>query len=190
MVLQHAFFNLDLPLKTLPFREFDKTAVFESKLCMSPAERSSDLPGLISCLPRRECCHATVSGVPAHCRGLFNFCCLSSIPILIKFRCTFPYVMQPRGNMQACWATLLQGPITAWGDEDMRTWQAVPMKYSQKTCQYTWWRRQMETFSALLGPVLLTLLRHVARILANGRAAFFESCDAIGSNSCDVSQKR
>ena len=41
-----------------------------------------------------------------------------------------------------------------------------------------------------LGPVLLTLLRHVARILANGRAAFFESCDAIGWNSCDVSQKR
>ena len=40
------------------------------------------------------------------------------------------------------------------------------------------------------GPVLLTLLRHVARILANGRAAFFESCDAIGWNSCDVSQKR
>ena len=43
---------------------------------------------------------------------------------------------------------------------------------------------------ATLGPVLLTLLRHVARILANGRAAFFESCDAIGWNSCDVSQKR
>ena len=41
-----------------------------------------------------------------------------------------------------------------------------------------------------LGPVLLTLLRHVARILANGRAAFFESCDAIGWNSCDVSQNR
>ena len=41
-----------------------------------------------------------------------------------------------------------------------------------------------------LGPVLLTLLRHVARILANGSAAFFESCDAIGWNSCDVSQKR
>ena len=41
-----------------------------------------------------------------------------------------------------------------------------------------------------LGPVLLTLLRHVARILANGRAAFFEGCDAIGWNSCDVSQKR
>ena len=41
-----------------------------------------------------------------------------------------------------------------------------------------------------LGPVLLTLLRHVARILANGRAAFFESCDTIGWNSCDVSQKR
>ena len=40
------------------------------------------------------------------------------------------------------------------------------------------------------GPVLLTLLRHVARILANGRAAFSESCDAIGWNSCDVSQKR
>ena len=40
------------------------------------------------------------------------------------------------------------------------------------------------------GPVLLTLLRHVARILANGRAAFFESCDTIGWNSCDVSQKR
>ena len=30
------------------------------------------------------------------------------------------------------------------------------------------------------GPVILTLLRHVARILANGRAAFFESCDTIG----------
>ena len=45
-------------------------------------------------------------------------------------------------------------------------------------------------FRAKLGPVLLTLLRHVARILANGRAAFFESCDAIGWNSCDVSQKR
>ena len=44
--------------------------------------------------------------------------------------------------------------------------------------------------SPQLGPVLLTLLRHVARILANGRAAFFESCDAIGWNSCDVSQKR
>ena len=40
------------------------------------------------------------------------------------------------------------------------------------------------------GPVLLTLLRHVARILANGSAAFFESCDTIGWNSCDVSQKR
>ena len=42
----------------------------------------------------------------------------------------------------------------------------------------------------LQGPVLLTLLRRVARILANGSAAFFESCDAIGWNSCDVSQKR
>ena len=40
------------------------------------------------------------------------------------------------------------------------------------------------------GPVLLTLLRHFATILANGGAAFFESCDAIGWNSCDVSQKR
>ena len=40
------------------------------------------------------------------------------------------------------------------------------------------------------GPVLLTLLRHVPRILANGRAAFFESCDTIGWNSCDTSQKR
>ena len=60
----------------------------------------------------------------------------------------------------------------------------------------------METLSALLalcvgnhsltkeqGPVLLTFLRHVARILANGSAAFFESCDAIGWNSYDVSQK-
>ena len=34
----------------------------------------------------------------------------------------------------------------------------------------------------------LTILALV--ILANGRAAFFESCDAIGWNSCDVSQKR
>ena len=44
--------------------------------------------------------------------------------------------------------------------------------------------------SAMLGPVLL--LRHdaVARILANGIAAFFESCDAIGWKACDVSQKR
>ena len=42
---------------------------------------------------------------------------------------------------------------------------------------------------ASLGPVSLTLLQHVARILANGSAAFFESCDAIGWNSCDVSQK-
>ena len=35
------------------------------------------------------------------------------------------------------------------------------------------------------GPVLL--LRHdaVARILANGSAAFIESCAAIGWNSCD-----
>ena len=46
----------------------------------------------------------------------------------------------------------------------------------------------MDTLTKGLGPVLLTLLRHVARILANGRAAFFESCDAIGWNSCDVSQ--
>ena len=51
-------------------------------------------------------------------------------------------------------------------------------------------RHDMSTLSVVLGPVLLTLLRHVARILANGRAAFFESCDAIGWNSCDVSQKR
>ena len=59
-------------------------------------------------------------------------------------------------------------------------------------CMQTGWRHQMETFSALLGPVLLTLrlLRHVAKILANGSAAFFESCDAIGWNSCDMSQKR
>ena len=52
------------------------------------------------------------------------------------------------------------------------------------------WRHVTEALSAHQGPVLLTLLRHVARILANGRAAFFESCDAIGWNSCDVSQKR
>ena len=52
-------------------------------------------------------------------------------------------------------------------------------------------RRLVEiALTRLQGPVLLTLLRHVARILANGRAAFFESCDAIGWNSCDVSQKR
>ena len=51
-------------------------------------------------------------------------------------------------------------------------------------------RHDMSTLSVVLGPVLLTLLRHVARILTNGRAAFFESCDAIGWNSCDVSQKR
>ena len=35
----------------------------------------------------------------------------------------------------------------------------------------------IKTYSNIQGPVLLTLLRHVARILANGRAAFFESCD-------------
>ena len=51
------------------------------------------------------------------------------------------------------------------------------------------WCHDTETVSTQLGPVLLTLLRHVARILANGSAAFFESCDAIGWNSCDVSQK-
>ena len=50
-----------------------------------------------------------------------------------------------------------------------------------------WYR---DNYMSALGPVLLTLLQHVARILANGRAAFFESCDAIGWNSCDVSQKR
>ena len=43
---------------------------------------------------------------------------------------------------------------------------------------------------AVQGLVLPTLLRHVAKILANGSAAFFESCDAIGWNSCDMSQKR
>ena len=32
------------------------------------------------------------------------------------------------------------------------------------------------TGHVVLGPVLLTLLRHVARILANGSAVFFESC--------------
>ena len=83
------------------------------------------------------------------------------------------------------------------------------MENNDEDYSHAWWRHQMETFSALLvicavnspvtgeihthkdlGPVLLTLLRHVARILANGRAAFFESCDAIGWNSCDVSQKR
>ena len=52
------------------------------------------------------------------------------------------------------------------------------------------WYHEMEKVSASLGPVLLTLLRHVAKILANGSAAFFESCDAIGWNSCDMSQKR
>ena len=53
-----------------------------------------------------------------------------------------------------------------------------------------WTQLELGGQAAQQGPVLLTLLRHVARILANGRAAFFESCDAIGWNSCDVSQKR
>ena len=34
--------------------------------------------------------------------------------------------------------------------------------------------------AAALGPVLLTFLRHVARISANGIAAFKESCSPIG----------
>ena len=60
-----------------------------------------------------------------------------------------------------------------------------PIKIQFGVCQ------QAGTAGAnIQGPVLLTLLQHVARILANGRAAFFESCDAIGWNSCDVSQKR
>ena len=42
--------------------------------------------------------------------------------------------------------------------------------------------------AAVLGPVLLTFLRHVARISANGIAAFKESCAPIGQNSCDMSQ--
>ena len=52
-------------------------------------------------------------------------------------------------------------------------------------CHGCWWPDNARS----QGPVLLTLLRHVARILANGSAAFFESCDATGWNSCDVSQK-
>ena len=55
---------------------------------------------------------------------------------------------------------------------------------------FPWWGHGMETLYALLGPVLPTLLRHIAKILANGSAAFFESYDAIGWNSCDMSQKR
>ena len=39
-----------------------------------------------------------------------------------------------------------------------------------------------------LGPVLLMFLRHVARISANGIAAFKESCTAIGKIFCDMSQ--
>ena len=70
---------------------------------------------------------------------------------------------------------------------------------TQQTHWLYWWNDTDQTDAIvscwcviewMLGPVLLTLLRHVARILANGRAAFFESCDAIGWNSCDVSQKR
>ena len=43
-----------------------------------------------------------------------------------------------------------------------------------------WWRHDMETHSVLLGPVLLLRYDAVARILANGCAAFFESYAAIG----------
>ena len=38
----------------------------------------------------------------------------------------------------------------------------------------------MRYHTAYLGPVLLTFLRHVARISANGIAAFKESCSPIG----------
>ena len=57
-------------------------------------------------------------------------------------------------------------------------------------CALSFIDSQMSRGVAILGPVLLTLLRHVARILANGSAAFFESCDTIGWNSRDMSQKR
>ena len=40
--------------------------------------------------------------------------------------------------------------------------------------------------TATQGPVLLTFLRHVARISANGIAAFKESCAPIGQNSCEM----
>ena len=48
-----------------------------------------------------------------------------------------------------------------------------------------WWSRQL-THICTTGPCL-AILRHdaVARILANGSAAFIESCAAIGWNSCD-----
>ena len=39
--------------------------------------------------------------------------------------------------------------------------------------------------SAVQGPVLLLWHDAVARILANGSAAFIESCVAIGWSSCD-----
>ena len=54
--------------------------------------------------------------------------------------------------------------------------------------RYIMIKSDYDTVSYYQGPVLLTLLRHVARILANDIAAFKESCDAIGWNSCDVSQ--
>ena len=40
--------------------------------------------------------------------------------------------------------------------------------------------RHRDRLSTLLDPVLLTFLRHVARIPANGIAAFKESCAPIG----------
>ena len=56
-------------------------------------------------------------------------------------------------------------------------------------CVQNYWDVQHITYE-IQGPVLPMLLRHVAKILANGSTAFFESCDATGWNSCDMSQKR
>ena len=74
----------------------------------------------------------------------------------------------------------MKSPV--WGTPTWTRWDGGPITFFTKSAY-------LGLDAAVLGPVLLTLLRHVARILANGRAAFFESCDAIGWNSCDVSQK-
>ena len=85
-------------------------------------------------------------------------------------------------------------PVSLW-----EKWQLLyqPTGSYRKACQpggHYWdyfpgtlssWVRSLQLSSEDQGPVLLLRQDAVARILANGSAAFFESCAAIGWKACD-----
>ena len=105
-----------------------------------------------------------------------------------RFRLWFgaePYNKPLPGCWIQCWPTSMLYGVTRskwvylpWLSDAIwysRTWSSL--NHGMACCMYG--------TKPVQGPVLLLQHDAVARILANGSAAFIESCAAIGWNSCD-----